>query len=205
MPRCPRKSGNLTVSSGLGGSEIAAMKGVSPFTNNIRLYLNKVGRIVEDLLENWFRLDYGHYLEPLAAEIVKRKLGADIIDETGMFPDFDFMRANLDRLAVMPGGELVIVECKTSNPFAKVTWKNGPPVYYEWQGRHYMAVINAILASLGFYTRINKVIMSASMATPRRAYFCPTKIRKHLHRLYTQSERACKLKHNQCLNHFQYY
>ncbi len=136
---------------GLGGSDIAALTGDSPFNTNWTIFLDKARIARQDMSENWFRLKYGHLNEPLVAELFARKFSAKVVNETGMFkhPDHDFIRANLDRLAVLPTGELVILECKTSNPFAKSVWENGVPVYYEWQGRQYLAVINAILAKTG--------------------------------------------------------
>lgn len=132
---------------GLGGSDIAALTGDSPFNTNWSLFMDKTGIVKSDLSDNWFRLKYGHYNEPLVAELFARKFGVRIINETGMYrhPELDFVRANLDRLAILPSGELVILECKTSNPFARSAWESGVPVYYEWQGRQYLAVINAIL------------------------------------------------------------
>lgn len=136
---------------GLGGSDIAALTGDSPFNTNWTVFLDKARIARQDMSENWFRLRYGHLNEPLVAELFARKFGAKVVNETGMFkhPDHDFIRANLDRLAIFPTGELVILECKTSNPFAKSVWEGGVPVYYEWQGRQYLAVINAILAKAG--------------------------------------------------------
>jgi len=144
---------------GIGGSEVAAIMGVSPFSSNVQLYLNKTGVIKTDLSDKWFTLQYGHCLEPLAAEYFQRKTQCVIIDETGMFehPEYTFMKANLDRLAVLSTGEIVILECKTGNPFSKNSWSFVPPDYYQWQGRHYMFVINGILEKLGFETRILRV------------------------------------------------
>lgn len=144
---------------GIGGSEVATIMGDSPFTSNIALFLDKTGIAPLDLSEHWFRLEYGHALEDLTAKLFARKMNAVIIHETGMFkhPAFDFIRANLDRLAILPNGELVILECKTSNPFARIAWSTAPPQYYQWQGRQYMAVLNAILEDAGVSLRISRV------------------------------------------------
>ena len=147
---------------GLGGSDIAALTGDSPFSNSWILFLDKTRMAKQDFSEDWFRLQYGHATEALVAELFARKFGTIVINETGMFkhPDYDFIRANLDRLAILPTGELVILECKTTNPFAKSVWKDAPPVYYQWQGRQYLCVVNAILKKAGL-PMISKVYYSA--------------------------------------------
>ena len=147
---------------GFGGSDIAALTGDSPFCNNWMLFLDKTHMAKQDFGEDWFRLQYGHATEALVAELFARKFSARVINETGMFkhPDYDFIRANLDRLAVLPTGELVILECKTTNPFAKNVWTDAPPLYYQWQGRQYLCVINAILRKAGL-PLISKVYYSA--------------------------------------------
>lgn len=55
------------------------------------------------------------------------------------------MPADLDYLVELPDGSTAILEIKTTNYNAKDKWwYNGEeivPVYYEAQGRHYMAVM----------------------------------------------------------------
>ena len=53
---------------GLGGSDIAALTGDSPFNTNWSLFMDKTGIVKSDLSDNWFRLKYGHYNEPLVAD-----------------------------------------------------------------------------------------------------------------------------------------
>ena len=56
------------------------------------------------------------------------------------------MLADLDFLVEMTDGSTAILECKTTNYNARDKWeydgKPIVPVYYESQGRHYMAVMN---------------------------------------------------------------
>ena len=147
---------------GIGGSDVSALMGDSPFMTNWDLFLDKTGLGKRDMGSNWFRLSYGHATEPVTAELFAREFQAIIINETGMFqhPQLPFMKANLDRLAILPNDELVILEIKSTNAFGKTAWENGAPVYYEWQGRHYLAVINGILRAAGF-PEISKVYYGA--------------------------------------------
>lgn len=61
-------------------------------------------------------------------------------------PSYPWMLADLDYLVEMPDGSIAILECKTTNYNAKENWfRDGEeivPIYYESQGRHYMAVTN---------------------------------------------------------------
>lgn len=147
---------------GLGGSNASTIMGVNPFDNVVTLYLELIGKVKNDKAENWFRLEYGHATEPLIAKLFGKKFKAAIINDCGMYkhPSYDFIRANMDRLAVLPTGELVIVECKSTNAFAKSVWENGAPEYYVWQGRHYLLVVNEILRRAGLPV-VKKVYFSA--------------------------------------------
>ena len=147
---------------GIGGSDVSGIMGDSPFTNNIRIWLDKTELEPNDLSENWFRLDYGHALEPLVAKMFAKELKAICINDKGMYrhSKYEFALANLDRLVILPTGELAILECKTTNAFAKSEWEEDAPVHYRWQGQHYLAVINSILEE-NDCPPINKVYYSA--------------------------------------------
>ena len=131
----------------IGGSSAAAAMGVTPFSDPLTLYFEIVRGKKREMGNKWFLLEYGHAIEPLVAEAFGRAYNAGIINETGMFkhPDYDYIRADMDRLVVLPNGELVILECKTTNHFGKTVWDVEVPPYYETQGRHYLMVMNAIL------------------------------------------------------------
>lgn len=151
--------------TGIGGSDVAAIFGVSPWTTKRALYMAKIGLQKADM-PNPFTLDFGHAVEPFVArwyqsEKEKRcselsiALGIKIVDfrmtkDTFMYqhPLYPFMQANLDyRIAAIDenGNEHNgIFECKTT------TYHTGPdkwsnnhvPYYYELQCRHYMAIMN---------------------------------------------------------------
>ena len=61
-------------------------------------------------------------------------------------PQYPFMLADVDYFVRLPDGSIAILEIKTTNYNARDNWwKNGQesvPVYYECQGRQYMAVTN---------------------------------------------------------------
>ena len=133
---------------GLGGSDAAAVLGISPFRTAQDLYFDKLGVVTADDQENWVALEVGTLLEPLVARIFEKKTGLKVYQRKCMFqhPQYPWMLADLDYLVDLPDGTTAIVEIKTTNYNAKDKWwYNGAeivPVYYEAQGRHYMAVTN---------------------------------------------------------------
>lgn len=133
---------------GIGGSDAAAVLGISPFRTARDLYYDKLNIATADDDENWVAKEMGNLLEPLVAKIFARKTGLKIYQRKCMFqhPLYSWMLADLDYLVELPDGTIAILEIKTTNYNAKDHWwyngKEIVPVYYESQGRHYMAVMN---------------------------------------------------------------
>ena len=135
---------------GIGGSDAAAILGISPFATARDLYYDKL-KIVpfDDSESNWVAKKMGHLLEDLVAEIFHVKTGYRIYQIKKMFyhPVHTFMLADIDYFVELPGGRTAILEIKTTNYNAKDHWwsEDGQeivPLNYEAQGRHYMAVMN---------------------------------------------------------------
>lgn len=134
---------------GIGGSDVAALMGISPFRTARDLYYDKLGVLPEEELpDNWVALEMGTLLEDLVVKIFEKKTGLRTFQVKKMFrhPRYSFMLADVDRLVEMPDGSLAILEIKTTNYNAKDLWfRNGQeviPSYYEAQGRHYMSVMD---------------------------------------------------------------
>ena len=135
---------------GIGGSDAAAILGISPFATARDLYYDKL-KIVpfDDSESNWVAKKMGHLLEDLVAEIFHVKTGYRIYQIKKMFyhPVHTFMLADIDYFVELPNGRTAILEIKTTNYNAKDHWwsEDGQeivPLNYEAQGRHYMAVMN---------------------------------------------------------------
>ena len=134
---------------GIGGSDVAAILGISPFRTARDLYDDKlnIASAVDDT-GNWVALEMGHLLEPLVAQIFTKKTGLEVFQIKKMFqhPQYPFMLADVDYFVRLPNGKIALLEIKTTNYNAKDHWwKDGEeyvPVYYETQGRHYMAVMD---------------------------------------------------------------
>lgn len=134
---------------GIGGSDAAAILGVSPFATARDLYYDKLKVVsYEDGESNWVQKKVGHLLEDLVAEIFHVKTGFEIYQVKKMFyhPVYTYMLADVDYFIRLPNGKTAILEIKTTNYNAKDHWWCDGceivPVNYEIQGRHYMCVMN---------------------------------------------------------------
>ena len=79
---------------GIGGSDVAAIIGVSPFRTARDTYYDKLGiAAVEEDEGNWVAMEMGHLLEDLVAKIFERKTGFKIYQIKKMFrhPLYPFM------------------------------------------------------------------------------------------------------------------
>ncbi len=130
--------------NGIGGSDTAAVFGLSPFKTTRDLYYEKLGERTNDVSKNWVQLAYGTILEDLVGKIFSKKTGFRIEKDTNMYvhPLYDFMFANLDFVTYDHKGKKCILECKTTSFFNKDKWEDGVPIYYELQCRHMMSVTN---------------------------------------------------------------
>lgn len=133
---------------GIGGSDVAAIMGISPFATIRDLFYNKTGVqpvIQEEEESNWVAKEVGHRLEDLVAEIFSKKTGLEVFPVRIMFrhPLYPFMLADVDYFVRMPDGTFAILECKTCNYNAKNKWDDeGIPAHYVLQVRHYLSVMN---------------------------------------------------------------
>ena len=132
---------------GIGGSDAAAIMGLSPFATIRDLYFDKIGvtPVIEEEEENWVAKEVGHRLEDLVAMIFAKKTGLEVFPVRKMFrhPLYPFMLADVDYFIRFPDGSIGILECKTCNYNAKDKWADdGIPENYVLQVRHYLAVMN---------------------------------------------------------------
>lgn len=120
---------------GIGGSDVGAICGVSPFTSARQIYLNKTGQYDESFKPGAAaqeRMHFGHLLEPIVAnEYYERELkgtGCTLvdIDATMQHIEHPWALANIDRLIVDADNKPVgILECKTTSEYMNDEWESG--------------------------------------------------------------------------------
>ena len=112
---------------GIGGSDVAAVFGISPWKTARDLYEEKMfGKDPESEDDGWVAKEIGKRLEELVVQIFMKKTGLRPYAVRKMFrhPDYPFMLANVD-FFVEINGEIYIIECKTSFSFHMEEWEDG--------------------------------------------------------------------------------
>ena len=142
---------------GIGGSDVGAICGVSPFSSARQIYFNKTGQFEEAMqpgAASLERMHFGHLLEPIVAdEFARRELTADknrkgwmlcTMNATVCHKDHPWMRANVDRLIMDENDNIVgILECKTTSEYNNEEWENGDILLsYLYQLNWYMHILD---------------------------------------------------------------
>ena len=86
---------------GIGGSDAAAILGISPWRTARDLYYDKLNVVKADMDENWVALEMGHLLEDLVARIFAKKTGLRIFQRKVMFPRKLVVQRRGDRSGVL--------------------------------------------------------------------------------------------------------
>lgn len=128
----------------VGGSDVAAIFGASPWTTPLELWMIKKGRMKPKPKDNADQLEMGHLLEPIAAYWYAKKSGNYVYDDKGLYQhaDHPYALANFDRRYERASdGKPGILECKSCTYHKSEDWANDAiPLYYEFQLRFYLAV-----------------------------------------------------------------
>jgi len=133
--------------TGIGGSDLAAICGKSPFKTALEVYMDKVS---EDATEDkmTLRQRMGHYKEQIIADLYHEQTGYPVLHPENMYrhPEYNWMIGNIDRFAVLPSGQKIIVELKSTNERMSYLWgevhTDAIPDAYLLQVAHYSIVTN---------------------------------------------------------------
>lgn len=124
---------------GIGGSDCAAILGVSPFRTALDVYNDKISPDVVDAPnENMKRgIRAERYILEEYVETTGESIETNL--DTVIDKEYPFMRANIDAKLV---GQNVLVEAKsTKAPIS--SWESGIPEYYKAQVAYYAMLTNA--------------------------------------------------------------
>lgn len=123
---------------GIGGSDAAAIAGLSRWRSPVAVWLEKTGQVEPE--EPGEAAYWGTVLEDLIAREFFTRTGKKVKRRLAILqhPDYPFMLANIDRMVV---GEKAGLECKTTGEYHKAEWQDDRiPDEYVLQCQHYMAV-----------------------------------------------------------------
>lgn len=154
--------------TGIGGSDIAAVLGMSPYKTPFQVWLEKTARAIEQTTpEQEERMHWGNVLEDVVARhyATVRLCAVQRINKMMRHRKHDCLLANVDRVRVVPGsrarldeqramvlGADAVIECKTASAFALRTdgasdaygWgdpgTDQVPQHYWLQVQHYMGI-----------------------------------------------------------------
>jgi putative phage-type endonuclease len=128
---------------GLGGSDVAAALGLSPWKSPLELCLEKIGEAPKTATEPNESMLWGKKMEIPIRDEFARRTGFPVKPLRSMLrhPCFPFMLANLDGLVDVPDKGLGILEIKTASAFKASEWEDGRcPDHYMLQLQHYLSV-----------------------------------------------------------------
>ena len=127
----------------LGGSDAAGILGLSNWKSPLEVWAEKTSKVEHEDISEKMHIKLGNALEDFVARQFMDDTGKKVhrVNQTLVHPQYDFIRANIDRRVV---GEDAILECKTAGEFMRNEWKGeeAPPAYVA-QCLHYLAVTGA--------------------------------------------------------------
>ena len=126
---------------GIGGSDVAAVMGISPWRSPVEVWMDKTGRMPPRDLSGSERIAMGNEMESFVREMYARR-----------HPDRKVMRSNavltsvtrpwaqasLDGVVIDPGAGWGVLEIKTGSKESE--WDEGVPMHYLTQVTHYLSI-----------------------------------------------------------------
>jgi len=131
----------------IGGSDIGAILGLSPFKSPLAVWMEKTGKEVKPI-DN-LPLRFGSFVEEFVANEYAKATGFALRHDESIYihPDHSYMSAHIDRFVHTDGLDQAatkILECKTANPFSRAQWgevgSDQVPMSYLCQCVWYMAI-----------------------------------------------------------------
>lgn len=126
---------------GIGGSDVAAILGISKWNSAISLWLDKTNQTNEPVEENE-AMQWGTIMEPIIRKHFAEVTGKTVVEVKAMLqhPEHPFMLADVDGLTTDDEGNPAILEIKTASEYKRSEWENDIPSYYQTQVQHYLCV-----------------------------------------------------------------
>lgn len=129
--------------TGIGGSDVAALMGISKYRTPLEVWLEKTGRRESPDLSDKESVEWGNRLEGVIRDKFAEmhpELKVSEVNATLVRKDRLWAHANLDGVVMDADGRFGILEIKTVGKAREHDWDNGVPDYYLTQVTHYMSV-----------------------------------------------------------------
>lgn len=126
---------------GIGGSDAAAIAGLSKWKSPVEVYLEKIGEAPEE--EQSEAAYWGTIMEDIIAREFQLRTGLKVQRRNAILrhPEYPWMIANLDRVILDKEHGRGVLECKTASEWLRNEWEGDKvPDVYIVQVQHYLAV-----------------------------------------------------------------
>ena len=125
---------------GIGGSDAAAVCGISRYKSPVELWMEKTDQLPYQ--EAGEAAYWGTQLEDLVKAEFTKRTGIEVkaVDQILQSAEHPFMLANLDGICEHPDYGICGFEAKTASAYKANEWENTIPDEYQLQIQHYMAV-----------------------------------------------------------------
>lgn len=137
---------------GVGGSDVAAIMGLSKWKTPAQVWLEKTGRNQPDDISDKPYVAFGNIMEPLIGEWYSSNHPDRIVRRVNAICqsiERPWAQASLDY--EVKDGTWGVLEIKTAR--SAEDWQNGVPIYYQTQIIHYMTVTGRKFADVAVFFR----------------------------------------------------
>ena len=134
-----READQLVRIQGIGGADASIIEGVNPFKNKVELWEEKTGVRVPPDLSDVEKIKWGVLLEDIIAKEYAERTGKRVrnVNRTYRHKEYPFLQGHIDKKIE---GENAGVEIKNVGLRQAKYWNKQPPIYYEFQVLHYLAI-----------------------------------------------------------------
>jgi len=124
---------------GIGGSDASIIMGLNPFKNQVELWEEKTGVKTPPDLSDIEKIKWGVLLEDIIAKEYARRTGNRVrnVNRTYHHKEYPILQGHIDKKIE---GENAGVEIKNVGLRQAKYWNKRPPIYYEYQVLHYLAI-----------------------------------------------------------------
>lgn len=154
LVRCKDEAGWLEQrTQGVGGSDVAAIMGLSPWKTATQLWLEKTRRVEPEDISDKPHVRFGNQMEPLIRDWYHGEHPDRTVRRVNAICksiERPWAQASLD-YEVRDGGEWGILEMKTAR--SAKDWADGVPDHYLTQVTHYMSVTGRRFADVAVFFR----------------------------------------------------
>ena len=126
---------------GVGGSDVAAIMGISAYRSPVEVWMEKTGRKQPADLSDKEAVEWGNRLESIIRNKFAEMHPEFIVSESGVTfvsRKRPWAHANLDGMVRDANGDWGVLEIKTVGKNREGDWAEGVPDYYMTQVTHYL-------------------------------------------------------------------